>query len=709
MIVAILLILLGLSACSPGDDGGEMDKRVSVGTHSLHIRCTGKGSPTVVIDTGVGDTSERWTSIQAQMAQVTCTCTYDRAGYGASEPGPLPRHSQRAAEELKQLLRNAGVRGPYVLVGHSLGGLNAQVFADRYPELVAGLILLDPAPLAFITGQAFPDLYRIFEQQAAEFQQAAETARQATDAEAQAKANYLEAVASEHAALIADSAAQVAAIESFGDIALVVIGSGVPNPAFGEEAAAFQQFWIEQNRALADKSTNGTFVLAPESSHYLHEDAPALVIDVIRQVVAGKEVKMGEYLEVLKIVWETVNEKYFDPTFGGLDWRATGERYRPLIAAAQSDAAFYETINQMLFELDVSHIGVVSADEKEQLEPILAAEGSVGIDVRLLDGDAVITSVQPGSPGKQAGLRPGLVVQRLNGKTVEEWAGEVWPIPPLHERNERKRLTSKLQEQSCGLLDTTVDLVYLDTHGEVHEVALQRAQREGKVILGDEFPPFYVEFEARWLDEEIGYIRFNAFLPTVDQRFTEALASLRDARGLIIDLRGNHGGVYPVRKGMAEQFVQEQAVFWSYKERDSVREVYLEPVDNAYGGPLVVIIDVMSASSAEEFSGALQAIGRAVVVGERSAGICVVADMLELPNGAVLMYPYGQTRTADGTVLEGRGVIPDIEVSLDRASLLEGRDPQLEAAIEAVRDAYTSESRGSRPSFVAIRARMHDG
>jgi len=117
----------------------------------------------------------------------------------------------------------------------------------------------------------------------------------------------------------------------------------------------------------------------------------------------------------------------------------------------------------------------------------------------------------------------------------------------------------------------------------------------------------------------------------------------------------------------------------------------------------------MSASSAEEFSGALQAIGRAVVVGERSAGICVVADMLELPNGAVLMYPYGQTRTADGTVLEGRGVIPDIEVSLDRASLLEGRDPQLEAAIEAVRDAYTSESRGSRPSFVAIRARMHDG
>jgi len=172
-----------------------------------------------------------------------------------------------------------------VLVGHSLGGLNAQVFASQYPDRVAGLILLDPAPLAFITGQAFPELYRLFEQQAAELRQMAEAARQSTDAEAQAKANYLEAVASEHAALITESASRVAAIESFGDIPLVVIGSGKPNPAFGADAEAFQRFWIEQSRALAAKSTNGTFVLAQESSHYLHEDAPDVVLDAIREMV----------------------------------------------------------------------------------------------------------------------------------------------------------------------------------------------------------------------------------------------------------------------------------------------------------------------------------------------------------------------------------------------------------------------------------------
>jgi pimeloyl-ACP methyl ester carboxylesterase len=279
-----LLVLLALSACRV-DIIGDMDKLVDIGTHSLHIRCTGQGSPVVMIDTGVGDTSERWQSFQAQVAQVTRVCTYDRAGYGPSGPGPMPRSSSQVAGELKALLDRAGVRGPYLLVGHSLGGLNAQVFAGRYPEQVAGLILLDPTPLAFITGQAFPELYRMFEQQAAELRQVAEAARQSTDAEAQTKANYLEAVASENAALIAESASQVAAIESFGDIPLVVIGSGKPNPAFGADAEAFQQFWIEESQALADKSTNGTFILAPESSHYLHEDAPDVVLDAIREMV----------------------------------------------------------------------------------------------------------------------------------------------------------------------------------------------------------------------------------------------------------------------------------------------------------------------------------------------------------------------------------------------------------------------------------------
>jgi len=95
-------------------------------------------------------------------------------------------------------------------------------------------------------------------------------------------------------------------------------------------------------------------------------------------------------------------------------------------------------------------------------------------------------------------------------------------------------------------------------------------------------------------------------------------------------------------------------------------------------------VDEFSASSSEEFAGGLQAIGRAAIVGKRTPGKVLIADFKQLPNGATFVYPVAVTRLADGTVLEGRGVIPDIEVALDRASLGQGRDAQLEVAIQYI-------------------------
>jgi pimeloyl-ACP methyl ester carboxylesterase len=189
--VTIFLASLGLPACKP-DNNREMDENVSIGIHSLHIRCLGQGRLTVVIDTGIGDSSDRWSDFQSQVSEFAHVCTYDRAGYGSSEPGPVPRHSQRLADELNKLLKNAGIGGPYVLVGHSLGGLNMQVYADRYPNKVAGLILIDPSPRPFICGQAFPELYQMLAEQTTEFQTMAEAARPSTDNEALAQASYLE-------------------------------------------------------------------------------------------------------------------------------------------------------------------------------------------------------------------------------------------------------------------------------------------------------------------------------------------------------------------------------------------------------------------------------------------------------------------------------------------------------------------------------------
>ncbi len=116
---------------------------VDIGGYRLHISCAGTGGPTVVIDSGVGDWSTSWVGVQAEVAKTTRACVYDRAGYGWSEVGPQPRTSAQFVYELHALLQGANINGPYVVVGHSLGGLTAQLFAHDYPEEVAGVVLVD--------------------------------------------------------------------------------------------------------------------------------------------------------------------------------------------------------------------------------------------------------------------------------------------------------------------------------------------------------------------------------------------------------------------------------------------------------------------------------------------------------------------------------------------------------------------------------------
>ena len=120
------------------------------------------------------------------------------------------------------------------------------------------------------------------------------------------------------------------------------------------------------------------------------------------------------------------------------------------------------------------------------------------------------------------------------------------------------------------------------------------------------------------------------------------------------------------------------------RSRKGETEIFVDPADDAYKGPLVLLIDQLSGSASELFAGCLQAIGRAVVVGERSPGAVTESDMTILPNGAIFMYPVAQLATPDGTVLEGHGVVPNIEVGLDREMLLKGIDSQLESAIRHI-------------------------
>lgn len=173
-------------------------------------------------------------------------------------------------------------------------------------------------------------------------------------------------------------------------------------------------------------------------------------------------------------------------------------------------------------------------------------------------------------------------------------ANEVRFKSPFHDLNEHTQITINIQKQVYGKPGNPITLIYMDESGKAHAAVIHCALRDGKVVLGENLPPCFVESDSRRLENDIGYIRFNAFIPPVHEYFTEAMAGHRNKRALIIDIRGNHGGVWPIRKMLAENLVSDPALFCSYRSRERTNEIYLEPVENPYTGPLAVIVDVLS-------------------------------------------------------------------------------------------------------------------
>jgi len=247
ILFAACLILL---SCG-GESAQPSDQMVNIGTHSLQIHREGKGTPAIVIDAGITDGIDKLRPLQARLAQTTTVITYSRAGYGQSEPGPFPRDCAREADELKALLDKASVRGPCVLVGHSLGALNVMVFASKYPRDVVGIVLLDPPPLSFILGQDYKELGAMAEGMTAQWESIADSAAKSADPQDKARSAFFRAIASEHREMFGSTAKLVAGIETLGDIPLVVMAAGKANPNFGPIADEYQKYWIAQSRARA--------------------------------------------------------------------------------------------------------------------------------------------------------------------------------------------------------------------------------------------------------------------------------------------------------------------------------------------------------------------------------------------------------------------------------------------------------------------------
>lgn len=287
----------------------EIGRLVDVGGYRLKLNCTGVGSPAVILESGFGDVSIEWRTVQPQIAIFSRVCSYDRAGYGGSDSGPMPRTSLQIATELHTLLRNAGEMPPYVLVGASFGGYNVRVFNGLYSDEVAGIVLADATQ---------EDQYELLPKawsamSAAQLKHCERLARYSffivdlgvgrlllraqgggdNGAYLILQAKYLDARASELKQMRV-SAEQARAADHIIDKPLAVLTAaentdtilsrGLSKQDFEE----FQRIWVDDlQMRLTHLSTLGRRIMVSKSGHDIPSDRPDAIVNAVREIRAA--------------------------------------------------------------------------------------------------------------------------------------------------------------------------------------------------------------------------------------------------------------------------------------------------------------------------------------------------------------------------------------------------------------------------------------
>jgi pimeloyl-ACP methyl ester carboxylesterase len=309
----LMIVCLALAAAGAGYEAiaskqdpiryPALGRLVDVGGYRLHINCVGQGSPTLVFDAGAGEIGTlAWGDVPAQLTADSRVCTYDRAGFGWSDAGPLPRTASLIVAELHTLLANAGESGPYVLVGHSLGGKHLRLYAGQYPSDIAGIVLVD-ARHEDVDALIGPDAVQAENKQVEQFRALEVALRSVGITRAlgpgvlalappelrglppeyflfQGAPQAAEANISEVRSYAESDAQLRAGAGPLGDKPLTVLMRGRPDPD-----PAFWSAWQASQQTTAGLSTQGRLVVAENSGHTIQLEQPELVVSSVRQTI----------------------------------------------------------------------------------------------------------------------------------------------------------------------------------------------------------------------------------------------------------------------------------------------------------------------------------------------------------------------------------------------------------------------------------------
>jgi len=260
--VAITAFAFGFAAMPSKSFGqSSVTRFVDAGGHRLNMLIEGTGTPTVILESGLGEGLESWNRVEPEVAKFTRVIAYDRAGLGTSDPSPRPRTAQQVARELHTALRNAKIAPPYLLVGHSASGFTIRVFAAMYPKEIAGLVFVDPTQEGLVEWLKLnrPDTWKEIEE---------ETAKSP------------EGVRKESAA--SETNERQARKARLPNVPTVLLAGARTNDS---RTPQLLQFWMEKHRQFLRGLPKSKFVLAEKSGHFIQRDQPELVVEAIKDVI----------------------------------------------------------------------------------------------------------------------------------------------------------------------------------------------------------------------------------------------------------------------------------------------------------------------------------------------------------------------------------------------------------------------------------------
>jgi len=445
---------------------------------------------------------------------------------------------------------------------------------------------------------------------------------------------------------------------------------------------------------------------------------PAFTPPPVASPAAREDARTRERREITEAAWKTVREKHYDPKLGGVDWDAMLKKYEPRALGAPDEATFYRTLNDMLGELGQSHMmitgpGAGDGEPQEVPEPEqqhgnqgAAADstsediGDPGVLVRVIDGRPTVTAVRPGSSAEKHGIKPGFIVTAIGGRPVTAMASSRRSLRPVEERFAVRRAALHRLEGPAG---SKVTFSFQDNADRPGQVILDRDPPPGPLRQVGYLPPLHPELRAYEVNG-VGVLAFNIFLldPLLgDIKHAMDRFQAQKIKGLILDLRGNPGGLAAMAIPVAAELVTAPMSLGSMLMRDNTRTdtvatfsqtfaVQPAPGRKPYAGPLIILTDEGTASASEILAAGLQEAGRARVYGDTSLGAVLPSVVESLPHGAVMQVVVADFKTPKGVLLEGRGVQPDQRVLETRTAFASGHDPVLDAAADALRGAPPS-------------------